>query len=214
MREFLSALSEVYPECVKVRGYNLAFRAKTDNVSREALMEIGTSAVETYNAIMSPWYERCVHKDSGLIEEDIKFIHDLDLHVKWPDMDADTRDTIWDYIIQLNQCCGGPAPIHPGMPPEMVKVLDGMPHGIKMGIYSTSSRYTKMINDGEMNFEDLDVTELAADLQRYITDEDLAQMNTGGVNMDALLNGILSSGTTDLIPPQLMSSLKQLLPNK
>lgn len=103
MGQFLDALHEVYPECIKVSGYRIAFKAKVNFTGSR--VEVGEEGMRMYNTIMRPFYERCSDKDEGLLNEDIEFLHDLGMYTKWPTMDNDTKEAVWEFINLLNRTC-------------------------------------------------------------------------------------------------------------
>lgn len=228
MQEFLSSLREVYPECLRVIGYDYAFRKKVAGLSKNQLHEIGVGAMASYRDTMSPWYARCTQKDPGLLAENIQFLRDLDLSTKWAGMDADTQDTIWEYIIRLNQYCGGPAEEKPeeldiskmpGMPAEMAKLLDIMPHSLKLGISATSTRYATKIKNGEMTFAEVNIMQMAKEMGGAINDEDMQafgqSLQAGNVNLNvASLTNMVSQMDPGEVPPGMMSAITGLLGNK
>lgn len=221
MQEFLSSLREVYPECMRIRGYELAFRTKTAMASREKLAEIGSAAMQAYSDIMSPWYERCSRKDPSLLSENIKFLHDLELPQKWGGMDADTKDTIWEYIICLNQSCGAPEPEIdidnlPGMPAEMVTILDAMPESLKLGISATSARYAAKIKNGEMSFSQVNIMQMAKEMESVIKAEDMQAfgqtIKSGDLAINAsTLTSMVSQMNPGEMPSGMMSTITGLL---
>ena len=71
MDEYLTALRDVYPDCIKVVGYQVAFRTRVKNKSEEQRRSLGRSAMEEYRQVMQPWYSRCSDKDETLINENI-----------------------------------------------------------------------------------------------------------------------------------------------
>lgn len=225
MQEFLSSLKEVYPECLKVRGYEYMFRKQVSGVSGDRLRDIGQRAVKGYDEIMSPWYERCARRDEGLLSENIKFLHDIDLPAKWKDMDGDTRDTIWEYITRLNHFCGAPDDTPEavdidnlqGMPEEMSSLLSMMPHSLKVGISATSAKYASRIKSGEMTFSDVNVMQIAEEVGSAINQEDLqafgATLESGDVNTASLMSMVSQMGS-DEIPSGMMAAITGLLPKK
>ena len=78
MKQYLSALREVYPECARVVAYDVAFTLQTSGKTAEQMEVLGDEAMQEYHAIMAPWYSRCTRRDETLLDEDIEFLTNLD----------------------------------------------------------------------------------------------------------------------------------------
>ena len=106
MKQFLSALREVFPECPKVMGYDVAFTLKTSGMTPVQMEVLGEEAMCAYHEVMSPWYTRCTRRDESLLREQNEFLFELDLPAKWnAGMHPDTKSAIWESINQLNNFC-------------------------------------------------------------------------------------------------------------
>jgi hypothetical protein len=214
MREFLTALSQTYPDCLKVRGYELAFKTQTKRKSESQLMELGVNAVQTYKRVMEPWYERCLNRDESLLGENIKFLNDLNLPSKWTTMDRNTKGAVWEFIIQLNYFCGGPAPQEEvqlptpreeeiQLPPEITQCLDIMPEGVKKNILDISQQYSSKIYSGEMKLTDLNIFEVAQNINNTMDPTELENFR------ESIESGEVSVDMTTMLsqmPPGIMSS--------
>ena len=235
MQEFLSSLHEVYPECIKVGAYELAFRTKIKNKSDERLKEMAENfAIPKYTSVMAPWFERCARKDESLLSEQIEFLSDLAIPAKWPQMDADTRNTVWDYIIQLNSYCGGPIPPEvsteddilpenvfetPGMPAEISGILQSMPTGLQLSISSTARKYSEKINNGSLTLADLDIMGLARDVYSSVDADELHEfgqtLKSGQVTVDmASMTNMMNSMGPDTLSPGMTAAISGMLRNK
>jgi hypothetical protein len=234
MQEYLSALKEVYPNCLTVRGYEMAFRMGTKNKGDRDMRKMGTEAIAKYKHVMEPWYARCLAKDEGLLGENIEFLTDLGMQAKWATMDSDTKDVIWQYIIQFNQLCGGPAPVEReeeevvdvdtlvksgDIPDEVSRILEIMPASIKQNIMSMSEHYSSRIHSGEMGLADLNMFEMATHVQGMVDPADMSAfsetLKTGeyGIN-PSTVTSMLAQMPTDIMPPMFSSALSGLIPKK
>jgi len=222
MREFLTALSQTYPECLNVRGYELAFNAKTKRKSESQMRELGVDAVQTYRQVMEPWFERCLIRDESLLGENIKFLNDLNLPSKWTTMDLDTKEAVWEFIIQLNYFCGGPEPqeqqeeVAPEMPPEVTHCLNIMPDGIKKNIMDISQQYSSKIHSGEMKLSDLNIFEMAKNINNSIDPTDLEtfreSIRSGEVSVDqSTVTTMLAQMPSNVMSPQMAGAFTGLL---
>jgi hypothetical protein len=222
MGQFLSALKEVYPECRKVREYEQKFRLNSSNKTAVVW------SMKIYKGVMEPWYERCAQRDASLLTENIKFLKDLDLPAKWVEMDADTRDTVWEYIEKLNHYCDGPEPRETGnididniegMPAEMSSLLNVMPESMKLTIAATSARYATKIKNGDMSFADVNVMQMAQEMSRSINEEEMKAfsetLQSGDVNVNtSTITNMMSNMNSGEMPNGMMEAITGLLANK
>jgi len=106
--QFVSTLSDVYPECEQTRKAADAAKDMLD-----APVEVQEAAMQAWNGDMKKtWdgmsYYQHVHGRNGAMfqrAEDLAFLGDLDFWTKWGDADLDdeSRDSLWMYIDQLNK---------------------------------------------------------------------------------------------------------------
>jgi hypothetical protein len=207
MHEFLDALLHVYPDCVRVRAYQLAYKTKTSGASDQDLIRLGKDAMVDYHEVMSPWYERCSQRDTTLLSEDIKFLRELHLPQKWGDMSEDTKDAVWQFITQLNYYCGGPYPEPDGELPNL-DFMNAIPAELRKGIEDVAVKYTSMINSGDMVLADLNVNDISAQLQQHIGDATMDDMSMSeimkglrqisGNNLAQLMRGLRADGPSDI----------------
>jgi len=205
MREFLTAMSEVYPECISVRGYALAFRTQTARKSEDQIRELGTEAIRTFKAVMEPWFQRCCEHDESLLGENIKFLKDLKLPDKWPTMDRGTKASVWQFIIQLNHMCGGPAPQEEQVTesiefpdiPMLAPYTDSLPDGVKKQIMDMSQDFVEKMGTGEM--ESINLMEMTTALKNAMTPEDVLTFHNN-----------LTSNNVTVNVGELMSTLQQM----
>lgn len=216
MQEYLSALLEVYPTCVYVRAYELAFRRATTNKSEDEMREMGREGMQKYKAVMEPWFARCTTRDVSLLQENIEFLTDLGMKEKWRSMNQDTKDVIWQYILQLNQLCGAPPPTPPAelegttmdeenFPPELAAFLNIMPDNLKKNIVTVCDSYSQRIESGQMGIADLNMFEIADTLRERISEQDMTEfsdkMHNGDMSMDAsLITQMLSQVPSEMRP--------------
>ena len=232
MQEYLSALKDVYPNCMRVNGFELAFRMGTKNKDDAGMRELGVEAIQNYKEVMEPWFERCLVRDEALLREDIEFLTKLGMQEKWTTMDADTKDVIWQYIIQFNQLCGGPTPPttttkvdvdslmeSAQIPEEVSRILNIMPDGIKKNIVAMSEQYSTRIQTGEMSIADLNMFEMAGHVQGMVDPQDMAafseNLKSGNFNINpSTVTSMLAQMPSEIMPPTFSSTLSSLLPKK
>lgn len=193
MKQFLGALREVFPECPKIVSYDVAFTLNTAGKTPDQMEELGLTAMGEYHEVMSPWYNRCSRRDVGLLRENIKFMTNLDLASKWnAGMHPDTKDTIWEYINQLNNfCC------------LMSWTRDVLPPNIMSAITSNASEMAEKIKSGEMRMSDFNVMDLSQKIMGSVDPSELEalgaslQSGTSGVDIGSvytMLNNMLPRG--------------------
>jgi hypothetical protein len=211
MKQFLTALREVFPECPKVVAYDVAFTMKTAGKSLEQMEDLGVEAMEKYHEVMSPWYVRCTRRDETLLGERIEFLDELDLASKWgADMHPDTKDTIWEYINQLNNFCCLASWTRDIVPPNIMSTIT-----------SNATEMAEKIKSGEMTMSDFNIMDLSRKIMGSVDPEELEQLGQslqagrgfdigsmyamvsnmmpetecGGVSIGSMLNSMLSSSS-------------------
>ena len=163
MKQFLSALREVYPECSKVVGYDVAFTLKTSGKTIEQMETLGIEAMEEYHKVMEPYYARCTRRDESLIRENIEFLDALDLPRKWnSDMHPETKDAIWEFIIQLNNFCCLNSWTRNIVPAPLMSVIT-----------SNATEMANKIKSGEMKMSDFNVMQLSQQIMESVDARDL-----------------------------------------
>ena len=169
MEQFLEAMQEVFPECERVRGYkfglDISLRGSRDAVARQI--------IEAYHASMAPYYKRCMEHDETLLGEDIEIMTNIDLPRKWsPDLHADTRVAIWEYITKLNEFSNIYA-MYAQIPRGMLSSIENIAHGI-----------AAQISDGTMSMADLNLQTMSEQVMSALSTADLeefaARMQAGG----------------------------------
>jgi hypothetical protein len=106
MMDFMGALEEVFPTCLKVKAYRAAFALRLsqcpDDAAKETLLQ---DAVRQYHEVLLPYYARVAARDDALMTtEPIDLMRNIDMGVKWtPALHPDTKNTIWEWISRLNE---------------------------------------------------------------------------------------------------------------
>lgn len=163
MQQFLEAMQEVFPECERVRGYkfglDVSLRGSRDAVARQI--------IEAYHASMAPYYKRCMEHDETLLGEDIEIMTNIDLPRKWsPDLHADTRAAIWEYITKLNEFSNIYA-MYAQIPRGMLSSIENIAHGI-----------AAQISDGTMSMADLNLQTMSEQVMSALSAADLEEFAT------------------------------------
>jgi len=191
MKQFLSAMREVFPTCPKVLAYDVGFTLKTSGKTSAQMEEIGAEAMSGYHEVMSPWYTRCARRDESLLVERISFLEELGLDEKWGDLTADTKDAIWDYITQLNNfCC------------LMSWTRDIVPPNIMTAITSNATEMADRIRSGEMKMSDFNVMDLSERIMGSVDPAELELLGQtlqsgGGVDIGSMFTMLSSMSPRD-----------------
>lgn len=221
MEQFLTACREVWPECNGLETLQLGFNmVKSPMGNKEEF-------VKDYYESLEPYFSRCNARDPTLFtEENIPFLAVVNMREKWLDasVDDETRDCIWDYILELNKL----AQMYCGL---FAKIPDATLERIQTMAQSIAAR----IQSGEMSPADLSpekLTEIGQDVVDGLSEEEikaftdnilsdpsalqeLASSLTGGMGGDpmALATALMGSGGGDGNPMalamQMMSGMTQ-----
>jgi hypothetical protein len=166
MSQFLSALGETFPTCIRVQGYRIGWETQiTDAGNNEAaVLTLGRDAITTYHASMEPFYARCGSRDTSLLSEDIDLLHNMGLKAKWDaGMHPATEDAIWAYINKLNEFA------------NLYAMYSSIPTGMMGSIETMAKGLAGQITGGQMSFSDLNLGELSQQVMAAINPADMQQ---------------------------------------
>lgn len=109
MRQFLTALETVFPECTETKKCTLKFQIGVVHASPKQARQTKKTMITSWHEHMSEHYDGCAKKDPAVIHSLSKqsFLKDIDLWSKWNDdrLDSGTQDCIWEYMQGLNRFC-------------------------------------------------------------------------------------------------------------
>ena len=165
--QFISALSEVFPECTGIREaclmYDLALK---NTISQESRHASKIKLIEGWHEEMSPYYERASQKDPTLFDVEFPLFKDINLSEKWKDetVDNDTREAIWQYIHELNRL----SQMHCGL-------FDKIPGNTMARIQSTAMELAQKIEGGSMTMADLNLAEIGQNVVEGLDENELNQ---------------------------------------
>jgi hypothetical protein len=132
-KQFLSALSEIYPSCPGIKEARLQFNIAIEHAMTEDLRKAAAwSLVEAFHESMTPFYARLQARDSTFFaeaERSVDFLKSLSVSAKWEAADEDTRDCVYQYLdilAQLAQCFS----MYKAIPSGMMSKIESMAMGI------------------------------------------------------------------------------------
>jgi hypothetical protein len=165
LEQFLEALEEVFPECLKVKQYKLALSVRLAQCSgREEHTEVGKEAITAYHDSMVPYYQRCIEKDDTILEEDIDIMNNIDMRGKWtPDLHPMTKEAMWDYITKLNEYG------------NIYSMYANVPSGMMGSIETMATSIAGRIGAGEMSLSELNLQEMSQQVMSAIDPSELQE---------------------------------------
>ena len=166
MSQFLTALSETFPTCIRVQSYRIAWQARITAVAddNEALATLGRNAITAYHVSMEPFYGRCNARDTSLLTEDIEMLHNMALKAKWDaGMHPATEEAIWAYINKLNEFS------------NLYAMYSSIPTGMMGSIETMAQGIAGQITGGQMSLSDLNLGELSQQVMAAINPTDMQQ---------------------------------------
>lgn len=192
MDQFLSALEEVFPECLKVKQYKLALTARLALcLTPESRLSVGKEAIHAFHDSMQLFYARVMEKDDSLLYEDIELVHSIDLAAKWtPELHAETKDAIWEFIQKLCEQSNIYS-MYSRVPSSMMSSIESMAHTI-----------ASQINQGEMSLGDLNIQQVSQQVLSSLNADDLrafaenlqgSDMLENVTNMYSMMSSMLRS---------------------
>lgn len=178
MQQFLQAMEEVFPECVKVRQYKLALTARLALCSSaEDSKAVAQQAITGFHGNMQQYYGRVMAKDETLLGEDIDLMKNIDLPGKWtPDLHGETKDAIWEYIQKLCEHANIYS-MYSKVPGNMMSCIETMAHNL-----------ASQISEGNMTLRDLNIQQVSQQVLSSLNPEDLQQFAQSLNGSDMLEN--------------------------
>lgn len=197
IEELLSGLREVFPECQAVNRKWLKFRAfvkpadETDehgNVVAKAQIKLDGAKMlmKDWHNQMGPHYETCRRRDiKALLESDLQILKDLDMRTKWndPSFDAESRDTLFQYIDTLN------------MYAQMQFIPSKMLHRIQGVAQMLADEYSS----GQFDLAKVDIFAIGQKVMENTSEQELMEMASNMGQLQAMMR----MGAPDGAPAEL-----------
>ena len=178
LQQFLQAMEEVFPECVKVRQYKLALSARLALCSgADDSKAVAQQAIAAFHGNMHAYYARVMAKDETLLGEDIDLMKNIDLPGKWtPDLHSETKDAIWEYIQKLCEHANIYS-MYSKVPSNMMSCIETMAHNL-----------ASQISEGNMTLRDLNIQQVSEQVLSSLNPDDLQQFAQSLNGSDMLEN--------------------------
>ena len=93
MANFIGELGKAFPEEKAIKKFETSFDLLRKSNPRKI--------VETYMAGIGPYAERISQHDSTLLDEDIKFLNDMNMKQNWANASQATQGAIFQYLQTL-----------------------------------------------------------------------------------------------------------------
>lgn len=163
MKQFITALKEVFPEDAAIASYKAMFEFKTSTsrsvAERTATAEAG---IADWHATMGPWYEACRRNDERVFFADIPMMKSLRIQDKLtPSLHPETKAAVWEYITRLNDYA------------SMWSMYESVPSGMMGSIQSMATELAAKIQGGQMSFSDLNLMSLGEQVASRVDPSEL-----------------------------------------
>lgn len=165
MQQFLQAMEDVFPECLKVKQYKLALHARLAVCLDDAALKgVGQQAINAFHNNMHAYYSRVVSKDDTLLYENIELMRNIDLPGKWTaELHVDTKDAIWEYIQKLCEHS------------NIYAMYSKVPLGMLSSIENMAHQIASQINQGNMSLGELNIQQVSQQVLSTLNPDDLQQ---------------------------------------
>jgi len=165
MTQFLSAMLETFPVCLRVRAYNVGWEARLQAVNNsEEFLVFGKEVIEGYHESMEPFYTRCTAHDSTLLQEDIDLMTNIGMKDKWDaGMHPETEEAMWAFINKLNEFA------------NLYMMYSCIPGGMMTSIETMAHAIAGKITGGQMSLTDLNLGQLSSQVMEAINPNDMQE---------------------------------------
>lgn len=180
--QFLESLIEVFPECPNLRQTKLEFSLSC------ALESQKKQRIEEWIQYMGPFFADCTNKNAAKVIVDQNFppsVQAIQIQQKWndPDIDDDTREAVWAYLIELNRLA------------QMYQLYAAVPGGMMTTITNMAQNMATQIQSGNLDMNNLNIQQLSEQVSQQINQDEL---NTFASNIDPSSMGNLMGMMGDL----------------
>ncbi len=108
-KQFLAALSNVFPECEKLKKCISNFNLSVKHLPHGLCLQNKYYLVESWSTHMGCFKKACQEKNGNVVMRNENFppsVRNVDFEGKWKDpfISKETRDSVWEYLIALNAC--------------------------------------------------------------------------------------------------------------
>lgn len=186
LTQFLDATSEVWPEDTVIRDYKLKINlAVNQAISPSLKKEAMEKLINKWHQYTKPYYQRCAQRDPTVFTEtESEMIVAINLREKWldPGIDEDTRDAIWEYVLEMNKY----AQLYSGL-------FSQIPSNTLGKIQSTAMGLAAKIEAGQMNLADLDLNKLGQDVVNDLDEGEIEQFTQNIMRDPSVLQNLCSS---------------------
>ena len=188
LKQFLEACGEVWPEDKAIIDYKLKLDL-TLNVSASLKKEAMEYIINRYHNCLTPYYQRCAKRDptvftEGYLQSENEILNALNLRQKWLDNDIDdeTRDVVWEYVLELNRY----AQLYSGLFARIPKNTLGK-------IQSTAVSLANQIQQGKMKLSDLDLNKLGKDVVDGLDPNEIQEFTNNIMEDPTMLQNLCES---------------------
>jgi len=186
VNQFLIALSGVWSDCMGIKNFILKIdltinNAMDANMKRKAM----ESLIQKYHVSVQPLYARCASRDPTVFTEcDIEFLRPIGLREKWLDnsIDDDTRDCIWEYVLEMNRY----SQLYEGL-------FSKIPSNTLNKIQSTAVKLAARIQKGEMTLADLDLNQLGREVVNDLDEGEIEEFTNNIMADPTVLQNLCAS---------------------
>ena len=193
LRQFAEACIQVWPEDAGLREMKLGFDMAITNALTESLRQTAKEQfIVEYHESMQPFYARCNQRDPTVFTEgsQIEFMRRVNMREKWLDssIDDDTRDCVWEYILQLNH-----------FSQLYCTLLNRIPEQALTRIQSTAMNIAEQARsaDGSIDISNINLHQIGADVMQSMPEEELQafsnQLLSDPASLTSLCTNVLNN---------------------
>jgi len=194
--QFLTAAQTVWPECGTLREFKAGF----DLATNSALGNTGKlKIIEEYYQSISPFFDRCRAKDASVFTENsIEFLVKIDMKQKWEDQSVsdDTRNTVWQYIFELNRL----SQMHQDL-------FNKIPENTLGKIQTTANRLAERMQSGELDYNNISLSQLGEEVLGDITPEEMEEFQRNLMSDPAAIMQLTQSLAPGIDPSMVMGMM-------
>lgn len=176
--QLVEAMIEVWPECKELRKKKLELDLACVHAPESLRNASRAQLIGGYHRIMSAKYTLCTKRDDSVMTDsefhkEVPLLSGIDFDQKWTsdDIDEETKENMWEYILNLNRLANMHN-LYSKVPTDMMRNIESMADNIHTNMEQGKMDMNLETISGQVmkNFKKEDLTSFAQHLSQNMGD--------------------------------------------
>ena len=182
-QQFISALHEVFPECLGVDKYRRLFDERYVNTGEAEQKIVAEVMIRRYHQVVGPHYGLCSNRDARVFMVHNTVLAEIELARKFKEgLHPDTEKNIWSYVLKLNEFA------------QLHNLYSGVPTGMLDNLETLAEDLASQLQ-GPQDLKNLNFQELGEKVLSMVNNNDMQEfsrnLQSGGLGDMTQMFGML-----------------------